>query len=66
VEGRVSLRAQKQFRGRVSLPVTNLKGLVTSSSPFSLSDMIAGGAVEWRVVMRRQWLGAESKASVKL
>jgi len=29
-----------------SLPVTNLKGLVTSSSPFSLSDMIAigGGA----------------------
>ena len=51
------MRAQRRLGWRLSLPVTNLKGLVTSSSPFSLSDMIAGDMVEWRVVMRRQWLG---------
>jgi hypothetical protein len=65
-EWQVSLQAQTQFGGRGSLPVTNLKGLVTSSSPFSLSDMIAGGAVKWRGLGRRQWLGQKLRASVKL
>lgn len=48
--------------------MTNLKGLVTSSSPFSLSDMIAmvrQGVVE---VVGRQWQAAlgEVVTEVKL
>lgn len=42
VEGGVSYQSTAARAGaRDSSPVTNLKGLVTSSSPFSLSDIVA-------------------------
>ena len=51
-------------RGKSS-PVTNLKGLVTSSSPFSpfsLSDMIAMGIRGFVEVGGRQWQGGVGRS----
>ena len=63
----VSLRSQSSCAGgRGGVPVTNLKGFVTISSPFSLSDIIAGGLGEWRGVVWRQLLVADVLSSVKL
>lgn len=60
----VSLQSQRSCAGaRASIPVTNLKGFVTISSPFSLSDMIAVGLVEWRGVVWRQWLVVDVRSS---
>ena len=62
----VSRGSQRSCAGaRSGVPVTNLKGFVTISSPFSLSDMIAGGLGEWRGVVWRQLLVVDVK-SVKL
>lgn len=63
----VSRRSQRRNAGaRGGVPVTNLKGFVTISSPFSLSDMIAVVAEEWRGVVWRQLLVADVLSSVKL
>ena len=63
----VSLQSQRSCaEAQGGVPVTNLKGFVTISSPFSLSDMIAGGLVEWRGVVLRQLLVVDVKSSVKL
>jgi hypothetical protein len=55
---------------RKSLPVTNLKGLVTISSPpaslFSLSDMFAGASGVCSGWAWGQWLVAGSRDEVKL
>lgn len=50
--------------------MTNLKGLVTSSSPLSfplsLSDMVAGVYGACSVLVRRQWQVVEGRDEVRL
>jgi hypothetical protein len=65
----ISLWSAQIAEARENLPVTNLKGLVTISSPlslFSLSDMIAVVREACSVVLWRQWLVAAGRDEVKL
>lgn len=59
----INLHGSKDARD--GSPVTNLKGLVTSSSPFSLSDMFAGVVGAGSSVGLRQWLVGEGRDEVK-